>query len=892
MKNIIHPILLFILLLGFLPGYTNVPIDAENKSAENMCITPGTPLNPTGNAFSPNQAILDWSPGSPAGSPDITYFWVIGTSLDVTYGSGIAYGTTTDTWLGVIALSPGTTYYLRVYAQTSCNGSSSSYATSAPFTTPGGGSSCITPGAPINVSATPLSSTFASLDWSAGSPAGSPSVTFDWVVGLSSNGAIVAQGTTSSNWVGASTLSPVTNYFLKLYAKTSCNGTRSADVTVLFTTPGGGSSCITPGAPINVSATPLSSTSASLDWSAGSPVGSPTVTYYWVVGTSPSVTWGSGTAQGSTTSTWVGVNSLLPGTTYYLRVYAHTSCNGSSSSYTTSAPFTTPGGPSCITPGAPVGVGATVTGSTSANLNWSGGSPAGSPNVTYYWVIGTSSSVTYGNGMTQGYTALTSFSLNNLQSGTTYYLRVYARTDCNGSVSSYATSAAFTTQGGCVAPSVQASNISFSNVSPQQFRIHWANGNGTRRIVKINTLNGFTLPNNGSDPTPNSHYSGSGEQIVYNGTGNTVSVTGLPLNSTIWVRIFEANCTGVNSFYNTTNSTTNPSSQRTITVLPAMSSFVGSEAGLNSNNEEIQIPFYTIRNFDESIPLMHLLSDGSTSTRFTLTASNAGSFGFRVVDSIGRVVTDSNRTLDLARFGKLDTAFAVAHDKLVAKFTHPTIPHTSFTQNLKLQILYEGGLLGIDIPISFLRPAAPLAAELVDFSGKYLASQHVNQLQWTTLSEYNNDYFEIQRSIGKGDFEAIGKVPGINKPHLYAFTDHDIASSGVHIYRLRQVDYDGTETLSDQIAIKVTSDTDVKTRISPNPATNLVHLQIEGNAEDNVRVQLFNMSGQMVISDMSEKMTDDAQIFDLNTSSLQKGMYNLVIQIKDRIFHHKLLIVD
>jgi hypothetical protein len=858
------------------------------------CSTPGTPVGVTATATGPTSASLDWFAGSPAGSSTVTYYWVVGTSPSVAWGSGTAQGSTTSTWVGVNSLLPGTTYYLRVYAHTSCNGSSSSYATSAAFTTPGG-PSCVTPGTPVGVTATATGPTSASLDWFAGSPAGSSTVTYYWVVGTSPSvawGSGTAQGSTTSTWVGVNSLLPGTTYYLRVYAHTSCNGSSSSYATsASFTTPGG-PSCVTPGTPVGVTATATGQTSASLDWFAGSPAGSSTVTYYWVVGTSPSVAWGSGTAQGSTTSTWVGVNSLLPGTTYYLRVYAHTSCNGSSSSYATSASFTTPGGPSCVTPGTPVGVTATVTGSTSANLNWSGGSPAGSPTVTYYWVIGTSSSVTYGNGMTQGYTALTSFSLNNLQSGTTYYLRVYARTDCNGSVSTYATSAAFTTSGGCVAPSLQASNISFSNVSPQQFRIQWTNGNGTRRIVKINTLNGFTLPNNGSDPTPNSHYSGSGEQIVYNGTGNNVTVTGLPLNSTIWVRIFEANCSGVNSVYNIINSTNNPSSQRTITVLPAMSSFVGSEAGLNSNNEEIQIPFYTIRDFDESIPLMHLLSDGSTSTRFTLTASNARSFGFRVVDSIGRVVTDSNRTLDLARFGKLDTSFAVAHDKLVAKFTHPTIPHTSFNQNLKLQILYEGGLLGLDIPISFLRPAAPLAAELVDFSGKYLASQHVNQLQWTTLSEYNNDYFEIQRSIGNGDFEAIGKVSGINRPNLYSYTDHDIAPTGVHIYRLRQVDYDGTETLSDQIAIKVTGDTDVKTRISPNPATNLVHVQIEGNTEDNVRVHLFNMSGQRVISDMSEKMTGDVQIFELNTSSLQKGMYNLVIQIKDRIFHHKLLIVD
>jgi len=63
---------------------------------------------------------------------------------------------------------------------------------------------------------------------------------------------------------------------------------------------------------------------------------------------------------------------------------------------------------SCTTPGAPTSVTGTSTGTTSANLSWAAGSPAGSATVTYYWVVGTSSSVTYGSGVAQGTTTGTS----------------------------------------------------------------------------------------------------------------------------------------------------------------------------------------------------------------------------------------------------------------------------------------------------------------------------------------------------------------------------------------------------------------------------------------------------------------------------------------------------
>ena len=284
-------------------------------------------------------------------------------------------------------------------------------------------------------------------------------------------------------------------------------------------------------------------------------------------------------AQGSTTATWVSTNALSPNTTYFLRVFAVSSCNGVSSAYGTSAWFTTPSNPICITPGAPLNVIGTAISQNSANLNWSPGILAGTPTVRYFWVVGTTPNVQFGHGVIQGITTDTWFPVHELTPGTTYYLRVYAVANCNNVKSDYGTSAAFTTHSSCLSPTIQSSNISFSSVSTQQFTVNWNNGNGNRRVVKINTSNNFTPPADGTDPVSNSVYVGYGEQVVFNGVGNSVTVTGLPLNSTMWIRIYEANCSGTNSIYNVISAMKNPLSQNTVTVVSN-----GSKVQTTNNN--------------------------------------------------------------------------------------------------------------------------------------------------------------------------------------------------------------------------------------------------------------------------------------------------------------------
>jgi hypothetical protein len=117
-------------------------------------------------------------------------------------------------------------------------------------------------------------------------------------------------------------------------------------------------------------------------------------------------------------------------------------------------------------------------------------------------------------------------------------------------------------------------------------------------------------------------------------------------------------------------------------------------------------------------------------------------------------------------------------------------------------------------------PSNPLPVTWQDFRGSSQNGKAV--LDWTTASEQNNDFFEIQRSATGMDFRAIGVVPGNGttaEKHSYRFTDPELLMQPMY-YRLRQVDYDGKEDYSDVIRVRAPTELDQQPlTLYPNPAT-------------------------------------------------------------------------
>ena len=84
--------------------------------------------------------------------------------------------------------------------------------------------------------------------------------------------------------------------------------------------------------------------------------------------------------------------------------------------------------------------------------------------------------------------------LSQLTANVTYYFRIYEASCQNNYLSSVTTGNPASQQVLCAPPAIPSQTISFLGVSTQQFTISWSNGNGSHRVVKLNTTNQFTTP--------------------------------------------------------------------------------------------------------------------------------------------------------------------------------------------------------------------------------------------------------------------------------------------------------------------------------------------------------------------------------------------------------------
>ncbi|WP_198661819.1 lamin tail domain-containing protein [Lewinella sp. IMCC34183] len=132
--------------------------------------------------------------------------------------------------------------------------------------------------------------------------------------------------------------------------------------------------------------------------------------------------------------------------------------------------------------------------------------------------------------------------------------------------------------------------------------------------------------------------------------------------------------------------------------------------------------------------------------------------------------------------------------------------------------------------------AAALPVELRFFTATSL--HDAVRLDWATDAERHNDRFVIERSKAGRTFTPFGEVPAGNG--RYSYVDYT-PFPGQNLYRLRQVDVDGRETVYGPVLVRTDSG-DV--RVYPNPVVGKLHLSGEVAATEQVTV--FRADGRLV----------------------------------------------
>lgn len=157
---------------------------------------------------------------------------------------------------------------------------------------------------------------------------------------------------------------------------------------------------------------------------------------------------------------------------------------------------------------------------------------------------------------------------------------------------------------------------------------------------------------------------------------------------------------------------------------------------------------------------------------------------------------------------------------------------------------------GIAMPFTFgsITGINPLPVELLAFTGTSVMNG--NQLDWTTATETNNDYFDLERSNDGIEFTKIATIDGNGNSSSikeYKFLDAN-PFEGINYYRLKQTDYNGEYSYSNIISIQSTNSATVL--VYPNPSQDFVTIDISDNFES---VRIYNMLGEIVYENASNQ---------------------------------------
>jgi hypothetical protein len=177
-------------------------------------------------------------------------------------------------------------------------------------------------------------------------------------------------------------------------------------------------------------------------------------------------------------------------------------------------------------------------------------------------------------------------------------------------------------------------------------------------------------------------------------------------------------------------------------------------------------------------------------------------------------------------------------------------------------------------PKSNRYPDAPLPVELISFTATPMASSIM--LDWQTMSEFNNDRFEVERSTNGITFSYIGEVPGAgttNLPQAYKLEDVNVVPGTMYYYRLRIVEFDGSHSYSNIVsAILPLASGFSLGEFVPNPAKNYSTVKVQSDKEVKLSFTLFSIEGkEMMKRDIFLEKGVSIPVFDF--SRIPAGAY-------------------
>jgi Secretion system C-terminal sorting domain len=186
---------------------------------------------------------------------------------------------------------------------------------------------------------------------------------------------------------------------------------------------------------------------------------------------------------------------------------------------------------------------------------------------------------------------------------------------------------------------------------------------------------------------------------------------------------------------------------------------------------------------------------------------------------------------------------------------------------------------------------APLNIELTKFTGYQIAM--ANLLQWTTISETNNAFFNVLYSTHAQSFEIINTVAtkatnGTSALPLDYEIMHNNWKVGHNYYQLQNIDVTGKTTNHTKVIDLFRTQDGSLVKLYPNPTSGNLQIEFIAPRSQALTIKVLDISGR-VVRQIETNTEKGINTFKLDITNLANGIYTVQLLQSGIISYNGLL---
>ena len=167
-----------------------------------------------------------------------------------------------------------------------------------------------------------------------------------------------------------------------------------------------------------------------------------------------------------------------------------------------------------------------------------------------------------------------------------------------------------------------------------------------------------------------------------------------------------------------------------------------------------------------------------------------------------------------------------------------------------------------------------VAIELLSFDG--INTVFGNQIDWSTATEKDNDYFIIEKSFDGNTFNSIARIQSngdsnIQQDYQYVDTENTNQTS---YYRLVTVDHFGKREIVSKVVRLQARQSIQDIILYPLPAKSFIYLNVANDLNEIAEVDIFDASGKLILQKTFDVQNGQNHL-EIDVNDLSNGIYVL-----------------